>query len=170
MILIVAADEAWGIGKQGDLLARLPKDLDFFKEKTVDKAIVIGRKTLGSFKNGKPLPKRLNVVLSRKSDFDHPRILGIKSLDALKSWLRTQEDEDVFVAGGGEIYAMLAPLCSKAYVTRIQGDLGAEIHMPNLEELGFRCVIEGPEIEENGFSYRHTTWINTNFIDGGRES
>lgn len=166
MILIVAVDDQWGIAKQGDLLARLPKDLEFFKEKTVNKAIVIGRKTLESFRNGQPLPKRLNVVLSRSADFDHPRILGIKSVEALEQWLTSQGEEDVFLAGGGEIYHLLAPLCNKAYVTRIEGDLEAEVHMPNLESLGFRCLLEEPVIEENGFRYRHTTWLNTHLLEG----
>jgi len=164
MILIVAADDRWGIGKQGDLLARLPKDLEFFKENTVDKAIVIGRKTLESFKNGRPLPKRLNVVLSRNTEFDHAGILGMKSLGALEQWLASQGDEEVFVAGGGQIYKLLAPLCSKAYVTRLEGDYGADVFMTDLESIGFKCVLEEPTIEENGVRYRHTTWLNTNLL------
>ena len=164
MILIVAADDHWGIGKEGNLLARLPKDLDFFKKKTLDKAIVIGRKTLDSFKNGNPLPKRLNVVLSRGKSFDHPRIKGVTSVESLQEWLKTQDKEDVFVAGGGEIYGLLAPLCHKAYVTKLEGDFEADTFMPDLESLGFRCVLEEPMIEENGLRYRHTTWVNTHLI------
>lgn len=159
MILIAAADEKWGIGKDGDLLARLPKDLDFFKSQTLDKAIVIGRKTLESFKNGNPLPKRVNVVLSRTIDYDHPRILGMSSLEDLISWSASQSEDEVFVAGGGEVYNLLAPYCSKAYITRLEGDFEADTFMPDLEGLGFKCVMEEPVISENGVKYRHTTWV-----------
>ena len=69
MILSVAVDKNFGIGKNNDLLTFLPEDLQFFKQLTLNKAIVIGRKTLESFKGGNPLPKRLNVVLTRDGQY-----------------------------------------------------------------------------------------------------
>lgn len=161
MILIAAADERWCIGKDGDLLAHLPKDLAFFKEQTLGKSIVIGRKTLASFKGGRPLPGRTNVVLSRTTGYDHAQIIGMGSLEDFLVWMEGQPEDSVFVAGGGEIYAMLAPYCTKAYITRLEGSFDGDTFMPDLSTLGFRCLLEEPVVEEKGIRYRHTTWVAT---------
>ena len=159
MILSVAVDEKFGIGKNNDLLPYLPEDLEFFKQLTLNKAIVIGRKTLESFKNGNPLPKRLNVVLTRKNSYDHERILTMGSVEALLSWAETKEEEEVIVAGGGEIYKLLMPSCSKLHITLLEGDFGADTFIPNPKDLGFRCVIKEPVIQHEGVRYRHSVWI-----------
>ncbi len=101
MILIVAVDNRFGIGKDNDLLTFLPEDLAFFKKNTVDKTIVVGRKTLESFKNGKPLPKRHHLVLSRQLDYDHERVTCVRSIDALLESLNDYKCDEVFVSGGG---------------------------------------------------------------------
>ncbi|HKM01112.1 MAG TPA: dihydrofolate reductase, partial [Sedimentibacter sp.] len=65
MKLIVAVAKNWAIGYKGDLLFDLPDDMTFFKETTIDKVVVMGRKTLLSFPNGKPLKNRVNIILTR---------------------------------------------------------------------------------------------------------
>ena len=70
MKAIVCVDKKWGIGKDNDLLFSLPADMKFFRETTRDKVVVMGGKTLRSFPNQKPLPKRINVVLSKLEDRD----------------------------------------------------------------------------------------------------
>ena len=65
MNLIVAADERWGIGKDGGLLAHLPGDMKYFRETTRGKVVVMGRKTLESSPGGRPLTNRINIVLTR---------------------------------------------------------------------------------------------------------
>jgi len=158
MILSVAMDEGFGIGKGNDLLTYLPEDLQFFKQLTLNKTIVIGRKTLESFKGGQPLPKRLNLVLSRQGHFDHERILGMSSLKALLEWVEDKEDEDVVVAGGGEIYRLLMPYCTKLHITMIVGEFGADTFIEDPKTLGFRCIIEGPLLVHEDVHYRHTIW------------
>lgn len=69
MNLIVNVNESWGIGKDGELLCRIPQDMNFFKTKTIGNTIIYGRKTLDSFPGGKPLPGRKNIVVT--SDFSH---------------------------------------------------------------------------------------------------
>ena len=64
MKIIVAADKNWAIGREGELLCHIPGDLKYFKEKTTGKTVVMGRKTLESLPGGRPLPKRINIVLS----------------------------------------------------------------------------------------------------------
>ena len=69
MNLIVAADRNWAIGKGGDLIYSIPEDMKYFRRMTQGKTVVMGRKTLESFPGGKPLPKRVNVVLSSNPDY-----------------------------------------------------------------------------------------------------
>lgn len=168
MILSVAADEKFGIGRNNDLLVFLPEDLAFFKALTVNKAIVIGRKTLESFKNGNPLPKRLNVVLSRTAAYDHERILVMRSVEDLLTWAEGQSDDGVIVAGGGEIYRLLMPYCSKLHITLLEGDYSADTFMPDPTALGFRCVIKEPVMEHDGVRYRHSVWIKDRSEDQNR--
>lgn len=159
MILIVAADKNFGIGKNNDLLTRLPEDLEFFKQNTLNKTVVIGRKTLESFKNGKPLPKRQHIVLTRTMSYDHERITTVGSIEELLEQIKDMDSNEVFVSGGGTIYEALLPHCDKAYVTRIDADLEADTFMPNLEALDeWECVWEGPVLHEGDIAYRHTTW------------
>lgn len=161
MILIVAADENFGIGRGNDLLTFLPEDLEFFKQNTVNKTIVIGRKTLESFKNGKPLPKRHHIVLSRSQTYDHERITTVASIDELLEAVKQFDPSDVFVSGGGTVYEALLPYCSKAYVTMIDADLSPDTYMPNLEEHpDWTCVETGDDLSEGELTYRHTTWVN----------
>ena len=70
MNMIVATDKNWGIGKEGHLLTHLSGDLKYFKERTMGKVVVMGRKTLESLPGGKPLPGRTNIVLTANPDYE----------------------------------------------------------------------------------------------------
>ena len=65
MNLIVAADRNWGIGNKGDLLVRIPADMKMFRQETVGKVVVLGRKTMDTFPGGRPLKDRVNIVLTQ---------------------------------------------------------------------------------------------------------
>ena len=69
MDIIVAVDEKWGIGKDGDLLHPISADLKYFRQKTTGNVLVMGRKTLESFPNKKPLPNRVNIVLTKNKEY-----------------------------------------------------------------------------------------------------
>ena len=68
MNAIVAVDNRWAIGNKGGLLVRIPMDQKFFREVTIGKVVVLGRKTLSTFPNGLPLPGRTNIILSRNQN------------------------------------------------------------------------------------------------------
>jgi len=159
MIIIGAADQRFAIGRDNKLLAYLPEDLAFFKKHTMNKTIILGSRTLDSFKNGQPLPNRQHFVLSRSKVYDHKNIHVFRSIETLLKRVKTMPSEEVYVAGGGMIYRALLPYCEKAYITRIEKTLEADTFMPNLEELeDWLCTDEGVLLEENGLIYRHTTW------------
>lgn len=155
MNLIVAVDEKWGIGKNGKLLTYLPGDLGYFKEKTLDKVVVMGRTTLESLPKGKPLPKRQNIVLSRNSEYEVEGALIVNSVEELNETLKKYSQEDVFIIGGAEIYNKFIPVCDRLFITKIYHDFNADRHIVNLDEdENLKIVWESPVVNENGYDYK----------------
>jgi len=107
MNLIVAVDEKWGIGCDNDLLASIPGDMQYFKEKTTDGVVVMGRRTLESLPKQRGLPKRVNYVLTSNEDFEAERCIAVHSEEELFKELEQYDPEHVFIIGGESIYRKL---------------------------------------------------------------
>ncbi len=135
MNLIVAVDDHWGIGNKDQLLVRIPNDHKFFRETTMGKVVVLGRKTLAGFPNGLPLAGRTNIIMSKNSEFNVRGGIVVHDIEELKNELAKYEDEDIYVIGGGMIYEMLLPYCKYAHVTKIDYTYQADTHFPNLDAL-----------------------------------
>lgn len=149
MKLIVAVSENWGIGKDNDLLFSIPKDMKFFRETTMGKTVILGRKNLESFPNAKPLPKRPNIILTRDKSFAVDGATVVHSIDELLA-LSVDFDE-AFVIGGEEIYRQLLPYCDLCYVTKVKEKADADKFMVNLDELPqWEMTAQSEEIEDNG--------------------
>jgi len=154
MNAIVAVDKNWGIGRDKKLLVHLPGDLKYFKEHTLGKTIIMGRKTLESLPGGKPLQNRKNIVLTRN------RFLGADcticySKEELLSMVKNGETEEVFIIGGEKVYNEFLPYCDTCYVTKIDGNFDADKFFHNLDEdENFSVVNESGIFEENGTRYR----------------
>lgn len=134
MNLIVAVDQNWAIGKNNQLLVRIPADQKFFRETTTGKVVVMGRKTLESFPNGQPLKNRTNIVLTRNKDYTVKGAIVVHSMDELHDELKKYNSEDVFVIGGEKIYEQLLDECDVAHVTKIEFAYDADSYFPNLDE------------------------------------
>ena len=163
MKAIVATEKNWGIGKEGDLLIHLPGDLQFFKEQTMGKVLIMGRKTLESLPGGRPLEGRTTILLTRDENYrpaymdrlDENGQITLKSgrkvtpgrliiaggYDELMTKLLVLEamegidiEDGVMVAGGESIYRMFLPYCREFIVTRIEKEIGADRFFPNLDE------------------------------------
>lgn len=132
MNAIVNVNPHWGIGKDGKLLVMVPADLRRFRDLTVNKTIVYGRKTLATFPEGKPLPDRENIILSKNKEFTVEGAIVCHDIDELKSLLRDRYSENIFIAGGESVYKQLVPYCEKAYVTFSYTELKADKFFPNL--------------------------------------
>ena len=159
IIAIVHADKEWGIGKGGDMMFSLPKDMKFFRETTSGNTVVMGGNTLRSLPNGNPLKNRVNIVLSRGQVRDDCII--VRSFDELKTALKARENEQIYIMGGGEIYKALLPYCDEALVTKVDAVGGAEVFFPNLDEAeNFECVYESEPIDDNGYTIRFTRYKN----------
>lgn len=128
MNLIVATDKNWGIGKNNDLLFHIPKDMKFFRETTTGKTVIMGRKTLESFPNKKPLPNRRNIVLTRNKDY------SVEGAEVIYDINELNLQSDAFVIGGSEIYHLLLPLCNTAYITKVDADGNADKFFPDLDK------------------------------------
>ena len=134
MKMILAADSEWGIGKDGALLCHIPEDLQYFKEHTLGKTIVMGRVTLESLPGGKGLPGRRNIVLTRDESFFAENAETVSSENELWSALTGTPTEDVYIVGGAKVYEEFLPFCDTVYVTKIYEKFGADRFFKNLDE------------------------------------
>lgn len=134
MNLIVAADKNWGIGKDNKLLVSIPSDMKFFRQETMGKVVVMGRKTLESFPNGLPLKNRTNVVLTSDKNYQVKDAVIVHSIDEVLEELKKYDDDEIYVIGGGKVYEELLPYCDVAHVTKIDFAFAADTHFPNLDE------------------------------------
>ncbi|MBR4027844.1 MAG: dihydrofolate reductase [Lachnospiraceae bacterium] len=134
MNLIAAVDRNWGIGKNNQLLVRIPMDQKFFRETTTGKVVVMGRKTLESFPNGLPLKNRTNIVLTRNKNFTVKDAIVVYSLEELHEELKKYKSEDIYIIGGEQIYKQLVDECDVAHITKIEYEYDADAYFPNLDE------------------------------------
>lgn len=130
--LIVAAAANQAIGKAGQLLWHLPKDLKFFKNTTWGMPVIMGRKTFESV--NKPLPGRINIVITSNADWKAEGTQTASSLaDALEQ-AKATNCKEIFVIGGGEIYRQAMPLADTVYLTRVHAELEGDTFFPELTE------------------------------------
>jgi dihydrofolate reductase len=135
MNLIFSADRNWAIGFKNELLIRIPDDMKQFRAKTTGNVVVMGRKTLESFPNKKPLKDRVNIVISTKKDYKVEGATVVHSVEEALEELKQYPTEKVFIIGGGKIYKEFLPYCDTAYVTYIDHAYAADTFIPNLDEL-----------------------------------
>ncbi|MCI7796579.1 MAG: dihydrofolate reductase [Lachnospiraceae bacterium] len=134
MNLIVAADKNWAIGNKGKLLVTIPDDQRLFRQETIGKVIVMGRKTLESLPGGQPLAGRTNVVLTENKDYKKKGTVVMHSLEETLKYLEPYPTEDIYIIGGETIYRQFLPYCDTAHVTWIDYAYDADTFFPNLEQ------------------------------------
>ena len=162
MHLIAAADKNWAIGRNNELLVRISEDMKYFRELTTGNVVVMGRKTLESFPGGKPLPDRVNIVLTRQEDYDGRGAVVAHGLDELRRELDKYDPSGVFVIGGGSVYRMLLPYCEDAYITRLDYAYEADTWMPDLDkEEGWALARTGEERTCFDLIYHFNLYKNT---------
>ena len=133
MNLIVAADRNWGIGNKGDLLVRIPADHKMFRQETVGKVVVLGRKTMDTFPGGRPLKDRTNIGLTRNPSYQNGDAVIVHSVKELLETLKAYDSDDVYIIGGTSVYEQLLPYCDTAHVTRIDHVYEADSRFPDLD-------------------------------------
>ncbi|MBQ3330423.1 MAG: dihydrofolate reductase [Ruminococcus sp.] len=162
MKLIVAVDENWGIGKNGDLLLSIPDDMRYFRETTRRAVLVMGYNTLLSFPNSKPLPNRMNLVLADIEGVKAPGTVVCGSMEQLFGIIKDMNTDDIFVIGGGYTYRQFLPYCDTAYITKMRFCGDADTFIPNLDELSEWSAAEESEVKEyEGVKYSFVTYHNS---------
>lgn len=144
--MIVAVATNGVIGKDGDMPWHVPSDLKHFKQTTTGHAVVMGRKTYESIiakTGGKPLPNRLNIILSRQADYAPPSVSKdvvedvavVETPQAAMDYAAAQGHDELFVIGGGEIYTLFEPMAVRIIKTEIhaapEGDVHFTLAAPN---------------------------------------
>lgn len=134
MNLIAAVDKNWAIGMNNKLLVSIPDDMKFFRQTTTGKVVVMGRKTLESFPNQKPLKNRTNIVVTSDRGYRVDGAIIVHDMDELHEELKKYDSSDVYVIGGESIYRQLVDECDVAHITKIDFAYAADAYFPNLDE------------------------------------
>ncbi|XP_044510897.1 bifunctional dihydrofolate reductase-thymidylate synthase-like isoform X2 [Mangifera indica] len=182
--VVVAATRDMGIGKDGKLPWRLPSDLKFFKELTVTtsdpgkkNAIVMGRKTWESIPlQYRPLPGRLNVVLTRSGRFDTASAEDVVKCGSIRSALELLAEapyclsiEKVFVIGGGQILreALNAPGCDAIHITEIENSIECDTFIPAIDLSEFQPRYSSQPFVENNIRFSFVTYVRVRNLANG---
>ncbi|KIF50837.1 type 3 dihydrofolate reductase [Vibrio owensii] len=141
------------IGKDNQMPWHLPADFAWFKRCTMGKPVVMGRKTYESI--GRPLPGRLNIVISRDASLS---IEGVSTVTSIEQALEVAgEVEEVMIIGGGAIYAACLPMANKLYVTHIEAEIDGDTQFPNWGTEFKETYSEAYQADEkNAYSMRFT--------------
>ncbi len=157
--IIAAMDEKRGIGKNSDLLFRIPEDFERMRRLTRGHPLVMGRKTFESI--GRVLPDRTSIVVTRDPErvksvgFYSPQVQIVLSLaEGIEKAKRSPGFEEIFIFGGGEIFreAIEDGIVDRLYLTKVEGDYGADTYFPDYSD--FKKIISEEEGESKGIKYK----------------
>ncbi|RIK16383.1 MAG: dihydrofolate reductase [Anaerolineae bacterium] len=154
---VVAMDDNRLIGRDNDLPWRLPDDMRWFRDHTMGKPCIMGRKTYDSLPaRFRPLPGRLNIVVTRNPDYQAPGAVVVGSIDAA---LRAAgEVEEIIVVGGAALFRELMPVVDRLYLTRVRGAVEGDVYFPDFDVAAWRETYR----EEHPADDRHAypfTWL-----------
>ncbi len=145
------------IGKEGSLPWNIPSDLKRFKEITIGKKILMGRKTFESL----PflLPKRTHLVLTKNKDFSYnnENVIIYNDLEKLIEEFKDSEEE-VFIIGGGKIYSQFLGLSSKLYITEVLKEVSGDTYFPKINYSKWNITYESKVYEENNTKFKFVNY------------
>lgn len=137
--LIVAMDEDGVIGRDNALPWHLPDDLKRFKALTMGKPLLMGRKTFESI--GKPLPGRLNLVLTRSAGWHHEGVVTVRSME--EALQRAGEASELVVIGGEEVFRLALPLARRIYMTDVHARVGGDARFAAFDRTAWQVTGHG---------------------------
>ena len=162
IVLVVAVARNGVIGRDGDLPWRLPSDLKRFKQLTLGRPVLMGRKTWESI--GRPLPGRPNIVVTRDAAFSAPGAEVVSSLDeglaAARREAKALGVDEVCIIGGGQIYAQVFDRADILHVTHVEADVEGDARFPAIDPAVFEKVAEEPipQGEKDSHVMHFVTW------------
>lgn len=147
--IIAAISEQRGIGKNNQLLWHISEDLKRFKKLTLHHPVIMGRITFESI--DKPLPERVNIVVTRDKDYQAKGCLICYSLKQAVELAKQKDQQEIFIIGGGQIYSQAIDIADKLYLTVIKGDYSADTFFPDYS--AFSKVISKKASRDKDYSY-----------------
>lgn len=136
--IIVAASENNVIGINNHLPWHLPVDMKYFKDTTMGKPIVMGRKSFEEL--GRVLPGRPNIMITRKPEYKVEGLHIVSSLEAGIEKAKTFGTEEIFITGGGEIFKIALPIVDRLYLTRVHAEVTGDTYFPEFDPRGWKLV------------------------------
>ena len=157
--MIVAVAQNRVIGRNNALPWYLPNDLKYFKQTTLGKPVIMGRKTYESI--GKPLPGRTNIVITRQEGYQPEGVKVVSSVaaarDLAESVCLIDGQQEAMIMGGAEIYALCLPECDRLYLTEVHADVDGDAYFPEYDKSQWQEVAredfaaEGPNPYDYSF-------------------
>ncbi len=156
--LLVAASTNNAIGKNGQLLWHLPNDLKYFKNLTWAMVVVMGRKTFEAV--NKPLPGRVNIVITTQDGWKADGAWGAKDINEALKQAASTNCKEIFIIGGGEIYKQTMAIADRIYITRVHAELDGDTFFPVIENDTWELVRKDDfnADEKHAYSYSFETW------------
>jgi len=159
----IVADQRWAFGRNGGLLFSLPTDLERFHALTRNGTVIMGPERLEFFTGGKPLPDRRNIIVARDLRGLPEGTEGVSSPEEALALAGGPEADNLWIIGGGSIYATLLSRCRKVYLTRVETKVKeSDTYFPNLDKLPNWEVESSSEMmQENDLKFRFIRYNNT---------
>lgn len=142
------------LGKDNKLLWDLPEDLRFFRQQTMGKPIIMGKRTLDSLP--RLLPGRLHLVLTHQELEPNDQIKVFRDVDSLLEFVETLEQE-VMVIGGAQVYKQMLDLSDKMLLTEVEAHAEADVFFPTFDKNDWDCT-ELSRHEEGDIKYKHLVY------------
>lgn len=139
--IIVAFDKNNLIGNDDALPWHYPDDLKYFKEKTLNKTVLMGRKTFDSIikRNNKPLPKRNNIVATCNKDYKC-EFSNVKVINNLEEFLQVNHEDEIFVIGGEKVYKIALKYADRLYITHINKEYKGNVYFPSINYDNYNLI------------------------------
>ena len=159
--LIAALTRNRVIGKNNGLPWHLPDDMKYFMQTTKGHHVLMGRKNYDSIpEKFRPLPNRINILLTRQMDFHAPNCLVVNSLDAGVDIARKAAESELFIIGGSDIYQLGFPISNRLYLTEIQAELPGDTLFPSFDKSKWEEVsrIHHPVDDRHAYAFDYVIY------------
>ena len=156
--LIVATDLDRGIGKNNDLMWNLPADMQFFKNTTAGQVVIMGRKNYDSVpEKYRPLPNRLNVILTRNKEFKAENCLVFHNIKDCLEHFKNETERKIFIIGGGQIYkeTLDQNVVHEMFITTVNHTFDADTFFPEFDKNSWNSeeIMNRPKDDKNPFDF-----------------
>lgn len=148
---IAALDSKRGIGKDNQLLFKIPEDFKRMKELTFGHPIIMGRKTFESI--GRVLSGRTNIIITRDTTYTVPGAIIVHSLEEALKVAKEKDDKEIFIFGGAQVFEGALPITDRLYLTLVEGDFQADTFFPDYTPF-FKKVLLEKRGESDSLKYK----------------